>query len=74
MLIKVFYRKNWSLVSLTLSGLPAWAMESEGLVAHAIVETRAELNLDGTGVSAYVLADSVEALNALQASGEYHQL
>ncbi|MCG8464756.1 MAG: hypothetical protein MI750_07890 [Xanthomonadales bacterium] len=43
---------------------------SEGDIAHATNLTRANFNVDGSGVMSCAMSDSVDALAALQASGD----
>jgi hypothetical protein len=43
---------------------------SEGDVAHRAASARADLGVDGTGVGVCTLSDSIDALDALQASGD----
>ena len=50
--------------------MPQMTNTTEGDVAHAADTARTTFNVDGTGVSACAMSDSVDALAALQASGD----
>ena len=50
--------------------LPVGAVNSEGDLAHAARAARTGAGVNGTGIKIGVISDSVESLEALQASGE----
>ncbi len=50
--------------------MPQMTNTTEGDVAHAADTARTTFNVDGTGVSACAMSDSVDALAAVQASGD----